>query len=463
MIKVAARMKKLFRRQLMIGGGVFLALLVLGNIGVGIAYHDRTYPGTTVMGRDVGNVAFRDLPGTVQDVAKLPESIQLVHEEQKVTVTSAQLGLKVDIDSVRQSAQRGRSWLPIMNLLKTVALELPLKADGLAKLSSGFANEFHRDAANARLTLNQTTVGIAPDEAGYALDEALLERSILGQIAEGKTTINVPVRAIKPRVKAVDLQGDKKELEGHLTTTIKYIADNNSRVVTAAEAAAWYVQRGELFEIDDARLQAFIKEVGSEFNMRVKDVSSAAAATKEGVKSKKATVVTLSRQPPSRVFTYCVGVEGIGESYLSGLKLQLRKTFSDPRGWSMKGSIEFQEVTTGCEFTVWLAASSSVPTFSGACDTVWSCRVGPHVIINFDRWQNASPAWKDYGGTVEDYRHMVINHETGHWLGFEHQGCAAVGQKAPVMQQQSINLGGCTFNPWPTAAELQTLRSGLGI
>jgi hypothetical protein len=104
-----------------------------------------------------------------------------------------------------------------------------------------------------------------------------------------------------------------------------------------------------------------------------------------------------------------------------------------------------------------------MPTFGSICDNIWSCRVGPNVVINYDRWQHASPAWNSFGGTMNDYRHMVINHETGHWLGFSHAQCPGAGQQAPVMQQQSIDLQGCKFNPWPSVGELATDRTRLGL
>lgn len=84
--------------------------------------------------------------------------------------------------------------------------------------------------------------------------------------------------------------------------------------------------------------------------------------------------------------------------------------------------------------------------------------MGDTVIINDDRWAGASDAWNSSGGSLRDYRHMVVNHEVGHWLGHGHSNCSKSGAKAPVMQQQSINLQGCVFNPWPLSEELWTSR-----
>ena len=82
------------------------------------------------------------------------------------------------------------------------------------------------------------------------------------------------------------------------------------------------------------------------------------------------------------------------------------------------------------------------------------------MIINQMRWLNASPMWREQRRSVRDYRHMVVNHETGHWLGHDHAYCSRAGAQAPVMQQQSKGLQGCGPNPWPTAAEWRVPRFG---
>jgi len=126
---------------------------------------------------------------------------------------------------------------------------------------------------------------------------------------------------------------------------------------------------------------------------------------------------------------------------------------SDSRGWS-KAGIKFVQVSSGGSFTIVLSEPAKVANASPVCDSYYSCRVGRYAIINDNRWNSATPSWNNAGGSLRDYQHMVLNHEVGHWLGFGHRYCTGSGQPAPVMQQQSISLQGCKFNPWPTSSEI---------
>ncbi|HRF28864.1 MAG TPA: DUF3152 domain-containing protein [Candidatus Saccharibacteria bacterium] len=154
-----------------------------------------------------------------------------------------------------------------------------------------------------------------------------------------------------------------------------------------------------------------------------------------------------------RIITYDVTTKGVITANFSEFKTLANQTLNDGRGWARMG-VSFREVSSGGEFTLVLAQASMLPTFSSGCSADWSCNAGRYVVINQDRWLGASSAWNAGGGSLRDYRHMVVNHETGHWLGHGHELCGGVGTPAPVMQQQSISLQGCTFNPWPLASEL---------
>jgi hypothetical protein len=97
----------------------------------------------------------------------------------------------------------------------------------------------------------------------------------------------------------------------------------------------------------------------------------------------------------------------------------------------------------------------SCPSFSRSCSARYSCRVGRHVVLNADRWRLRGARLP---GSLEQYRQMVLNHETGHWLGLGHEACPGRGRPAPVMQQQSKAMQGCAPNAWPLDAELTAVR-----
>jgi hypothetical protein len=158
-----------------------------------------------------------------------------------------------------------------------------------------------------------------------------------------------------------------------------------------------------------------------------------------------------------RTFTYSVTTRGAVHADFSEFQSQANQSLNDPRGWARMG-VSFKQVPTGGDFILVLAEAGQLPSFSPGCSAEYSCRVGQYVIINQDRWLYATPSWNNAGGSLRDYRHMVVNHETGHWLGHDHEGCGGSGQAAPVMQQQSMDLQGCSFNPWPLTNELRTTR-----
>ena len=165
--------------------------------------------------------------------------------------------------------------------------------------------------------------------------------------------------------------------------------------------------------------------------------------------------------PAARSVTYVVATKGTVTADFNEFKAQVAETLNSPLGWSRLG-VRFDRVESDGQFTVWLSEASQVPSFSpGGCDAIVSCTVGNNVIINETRWINGSDAWNAAGGSLRDYRHMVLNHETGHWLGHGHQFCSGAGQQAAVMQQQTINMQGCKPNSWPLPSEMYSPRLGI--
>ena len=162
-------------------------------------------------------------------------------------------------------------------------------------------------------------------------------------------------------------------------------------------------------------------------------------------------------------YTYSVATRGTVRSDVAFFAAHAQRTFDDYRGWGLGGSIRFTRVSSGGNFTLWLAQASQVPSFGYPCSSTYSCQVGRDVIVNDDRWSYGSP-YLSMG--LDDYRVMVVNHETGHWLGFGHSSCPGSGQAAYVMQQQSKGgsyLGACRPNAWPRREERETLARWRGV
>ncbi|MFF0538137.1 DUF3152 domain-containing protein [Streptomyces coelicoflavus] len=156
-------------------------------------------------------------------------------------------------------------------------------------------------------------------------------------------------------------------------------------------------------------------------------------------------------------YTYRVDVEqGLG---LDGQLFAdaVQKTLNDDRSWSHNGARTFERIESGQpNFVITLAspgttaewcAKSGLDTTEDnvSCDSAATERV----MINAYRWaQGAEP----YGDAIHAYRQMLINHEVGHRIGFNHVTCDKDGELAPVMQQQTkfIDHDGidCRPNPW---------------
>ncbi|HEX4811179.1 MAG TPA: DUF3152 domain-containing protein, partial [Nonomuraea sp.] len=154
-----------------------------------------------------------------------------------------------------------------------------------------------------------------------------------------------------------------------------------------------------------------------------------------------------------RVHRYSVTTRGRVTAHLGAFRVAVASTYADPRGWA-RAHHRFREVARGGDFTVVLSQASLLPSFSRQCSSMYSCRVGRYVIINQDRWRRGSPY---FPGDLTTYRQMLVNHETGHWLGRGHAYCRGDGRLAPVMQQQSKGMQGCRVNPWPLRRELRAV------
>lgn len=128
----------------------------------------------------------------------------------------------------------------------------------------------------------------------------------------------------------------------------------------------------------------------------------------------------------------------------------------DRRGWQTQDKVQFVQVSpderasgTKPQIVISLVSPDLTDKMCAPLDTgsVWSCANKDHAVLNYRRWAEATPT---YPKDLTSYRQYQVNHEVGHELGHPHATCPGAGKPAPVMLQQSMGLGGCVRNAWPT-------------
>jgi len=149
--------------------------------------------------------------------------------------------------------------------------------------------------------------------------------------------------------------------------------------------------------------------------------------------------------------TYSVEIEDSVPLDPVAVAARVDQILGDSRSWIGLGQWRLQRVDTGADARIVVASPGTTDNLCYPLRTssLYSCRNGPFVVLNADRWAGGAQSW---GADVHGYREYLVNHEFGHFLGFSHTPCPASGSPAPVMLQQTKGLFGCTANAWPTVA-----------
>lgn len=174
------------------------------------------------------------------------------------------------------------------------------------------------------------------------------------------------------------------------------------------------------------------------------------------------------------VYRYVVEIEdGVDTSAYGGddaFAAMIDATLTNQKSWSGGNQFGFEHVADTSEADLRIQLSSTNTTHSLCGNTLGletSCFYsdGGRVIINDARWVRGAVS---FAGDLGSYRQYLINHEVGHGIGFaDHEPCAASGELAPIMMQQTISLSNdalaatgaaeaynadgaiCVANPWP--------------
>jgi hypothetical protein len=441
----------------LIGIGACAGLFALANIGMALAYRHKVLPNYSVAGVSVGNLPFDTLDDKVSATKLLPAKVVLVKGDKNREVAPADVGVTIDWPATREAIESVRPILPVLSLFtkRSVAAHLTVDSNTFAASTDGLTTFFTKAPQLQHIVFRNDSFAIAEPEAGYVLDAARFRADLLGALEQGRSSVTVPTNAVTASSSG-SLDSELVVLQKHLDAKITLVHAAQSRQLSRAEIGQFYEQSGQTMKASEMQIAKVIDGVAASFNLTPVNASEAVRAATYALDKSQPVTFALAPQG-TKVYRYCTAVKGVNASALPEYRQKLAAVYGDPQGWSQAG-ITFVYAESGCNYTAWLSAPEYMTGFGSICDNYYSCRVGTNVVVNYDRWMGATDPWNQAGGTLEDYRVMVINHESGHWLGFDHRMCPGAGQPAPVMQQQSISLQGCTFNPWPTTAEIAALK-----
>ena len=435
------------------------SVFVLVNVVMAIAYSGKVLPKYTLAGVPVAGK-------TYGEVDKMPPSefllsavtLQKDGARQKVAVSD--LGIGVDWGKSVAALKDAKPFLPVVSLFSSHDVPVTPSRDNekLTNKLTALQSTFSRPSTDKRVTVQGDTFTIEQATTGYALNLDGSANVIAKQIAAGKNTITVAVTPLDPGNNDGDLSSQLASLKKQITTKVTFNYGGQKITPQAADMTAWYVHDGQTMSLSDDKIGAYVDAAAKKLGIGAVNRSDLIVAAKYVLGRNLATNFTISPAGASVVRTYCTAVNGVPTSELDDLIGKLAATYSDTRGWNNNGKIAFKRVTSGCEYKVVIAAPNLMTSYGAICDDYYNCQVGNSVIVNNDRWLYATDPWKKTGQNLETYRLLIINHETGHRLGFrDNPTCPGAGQPAPVMMQQSIDLKGCVFNTWPLTSELEQL------
>lgn len=441
------------------GAALFLIIFLVCNIFVWVAYRGKALPNTVLGTKQVGGMTY-DAIAQLKQADVLPEKLIFSKDKTTKELPSAQLGISADMQSSVMRLKKERSWLPLIDLVAkhhaplTLKINEPTYMKGVDSIRAAFTLA----PTDKHVTFDGKSFVVEDGKDGYEIQNDTLRKHVEAAVIKNAKQVSVPTQIVKTTIHDIDLTSEVDRLKKETQTQLSYNYKGQATKPSVSDIASWYVPDGQSMTYSSDKFGEYMNGLAAKYGIEIANTSDLGIATRYALAKDLNSNFVVVSSGASRHYTYCVASRGANETLLQDMVGKLAATYSDTRGWNAGGRISFNYATSGCDYTVWLAAPSQMAGFGSICDSYYNCQVGANVVVNSDRWLQATDAWNQTGRSLEDYRTLIINHESGHRLGYyDTNVCSEPGAAAPVMMQQSIDLMGCAFNEWPLQKEIDGL------
>ncbi|HEY2004383.1 MAG TPA: DUF3152 domain-containing protein [Candidatus Saccharimonadia bacterium] len=436
-------------------GALVFGLFLAANGIIYAEYANRVYPGVRVGQTDLSGVALSDLHGRL--VALVGPSKLAVH------VGSGFYNLTFPADAGRLNAvemqvrEAGHSTpMPLAGMLETLASKpltmQPAMSDEVARQAAEqVAGRFDFAPTPAVAMVVAGKVLLISDKAGQSLDLGQTAAAI--KSAYGKDNgINLQPKQLEPLVRESAYAAEVERAQTVLTQTVKVYVESAVYQPSAAEVGDWLVINGpgKGVTVDPASVAAYVAGLPGKFD-RTGTVNALVAALNNGqsVDYTASTVrVTAAPKPvstaaawPLATYRYCLG-DGVAASFVT----KIGAVLSDPTGWALKGRVKLVGSESSCNFNFNIVPAIDMANLDPGCKGQTTCLVGDQITVRSESWTKVPVKWV---GTLDSYRKELVNHEVGHWLGFQHAACTGgtiVSGDVPILAAPDVAVNGCSPN-----------------
>ncbi|MDB5178944.1 MAG: uncharacterized protein JWN01_887 [Patescibacteria group bacterium] len=426
-------------------------------------YGQRVYPGVHVGQTDLSGVPFGALHQRL--VALAPRS------KLKVTLGSASYVLDAgrlgaaDIEQVeRRVRAAGRDTpLPIagvarMLMSRPLAIRYEPNAAAVHGEATRLASLVNYRASDALPMIVNGQAFVITEKAGSRLSESELERLIREGLG-AKSSVELRPDKLAPVLAAGAYKPDAEEAQARLGLSLSVKVLTKTYAPTAAQIGEWLVFAGpgKGVSVDGSRVVAYVATIPGAF-----DRTATAAALIVAVQAKRDLAYTAPRKitgnpalpaiahPAAAEYGYCPQAEAPAD--LEALSVRVAAVLGAGGAWTLGGQLKFVRAEADCNLAIRLVSPAVITALDPACAGHTTCQVGNVIGLNRDMWLKPPAAWT---GGSDAYHGEMIDHEVGHWLGFDHASCLDTAAPKPILQAPTVVLGGCSPNWYEIPADTQ--------
>lgn len=265
---------------------ILLLILVLTYTTVTLASVDKSLPGVSFFGQNVGlkeSEGVKKVVSSVNDILK-KQKIIISFEDKRIETSYEDLGVEIDGDkTVSQIIGYGKVRnLPQYSYFKNIAQDktdippqIKWNVKPKDKIGELFADK-GKEAKSPSLAVNYSSVYIEPEEEGYGVDTAnLLEQINSCFIKNCKQELAGQKTTKKSNIRTSDLEGFLPEIQNIVFSRFYLVSDQRNVYPKAVDLADFIDEERTVLSgkitFSDQEIESYLESISSWFNSKGKN------------------------------------------------------------------------------------------------------------------------------------------------------------------------------------------------